>query len=86
VALRGTTAILAEAGVGAWLSGMVGMSVGNIKIKEFESALKAGECPVLADVPKDRVEGTEYLVKQHLPWVIVEVLELEISTLLTARI
>lgn len=68
---------LAGAGVGAWLSGMVGMSIGNRRIKEFEDAIEAGEFLVLADVAPDRVNEIEALIKQHIPQVEVEQTELE---------
>jgi len=58
---------LAGAGVGAWLGGMVGMNVGNTRIKQFEAAIEAGQLLVLADVPRDRVEEIEARVRQHLP-------------------
>ncbi|HNP50874.1 MAG TPA: DUF1269 domain-containing protein, partial [Nitrosomonas nitrosa] len=58
---------LAGAGVGAWVSGLVGMSIGNRRIKEFEDAIEAGHFLVLADVSADRVEEIEEPVKQHLP-------------------
>ena len=63
---------LAGAGVGAWVSGMVGMSVGNRRIKEFEDAIEAGHFLVLADVPAGKVDEIEERVKQHLPEVEVE--------------
>jgi len=63
---------LAGTGVGFWLGGMVGMSVGNRRTKEFEDAIEAGELLVLADVPADRVAEIEKRVKQHLPQVEVE--------------
>jgi hypothetical protein len=63
---------LAGAGVGAWVSGMVGMSGDNRRIKEFEGAIEAGELLVLADVPTDRVNQIEASVKQHLPKVEIE--------------
>lgn len=63
---------LAGAGVGAWVSGLVGMSIGNRRIKEFEEAIEAGHFLVLADVPAGRVEEIETLVKQHIPEVEVE--------------
>jgi hypothetical protein len=63
---------LAGAGVGAWLGGMVGMNVGNTRIKQFEAAIEAGQLLVLADVPKDRVEEIEARVRQHLPSVEIE--------------
>lgn len=63
---------LAGAGVGAWLGGMVGMNVGNRRLKEFEDAIEAGELMVLADVPPERVEEIETCVKKHLPQVEIE--------------
>jgi hypothetical protein len=63
---------LAGAGVGAWLGGMVGMNVGNTRIKQFEAAIEGGQLLVLADVPRDRVEEIQARVRQHLPSVEIE--------------
>lgn len=63
---------LAGAGIGAWVSGMVGMSVGNRRTKEFEEAIEAGEFLVLADVPADRVNAIEAVVRKHIPEIEVE--------------
>ncbi len=63
---------LAGASVGAWLSGMVGMSIGNRRTKEYEEAIEAGQLLLLADVPADRVLEIERRVKQHLPEVEIE--------------
>ena len=63
---------LAGAGVGSWLGGMVGMSVGNRRTKEFEDEIEAGKLLVLVDVSADRVNEIEDRVKQHLPQVEVE--------------
>jgi len=63
---------LASAGVGAWLGGMVGMSIGNRRTKQFENAIEAGELLVLADVPPERVDEIEESVRQHLPTVEIE--------------
>jgi hypothetical protein len=68
--LLGTT--LAGAGVGAWASGLVGMTLGSRRIKEFEEAIEAGHFLVLVDVPADRVDEIEESIKQHLPEVEVE--------------
>ncbi len=56
---------LAGAGMGAWLGGMIGMDVENTHIKQFEDAVKAGQILVLVDVPKDRVDEIQTLVKKH---------------------
>jgi hypothetical protein len=58
---------MAGAGIGAWLSGMVGMNVGNTRLQRFEKAIENGELLVLVDVPGGRVEEIEARVKQHLP-------------------
>ena len=42
---------LAGAGVGAWLGGMVGMNIGNTRLKAFEDAIERGELLVIVDVP-----------------------------------
>tara|TARA_R110002073_G_scaffold101464_4_gene230581 strand:+ start:595 stop:1104 length:510 start_codon:yes stop_codon:yes gene_type:complete len=60
---------LAGAAVGAWFGGMVGMNVGNRRIKQFEYAIDMGEFLVMADVPPDRVDVIEAGVRQHLPQV-----------------
>jgi len=56
---------LAGAGMGAWLGGMIGMDVENSHIHKFEEAVKAGQILVLVDVPKDRVDGIQALIKKH---------------------
>lgn len=65
-------ATLAGAGIGAWAGGMIGVSVGNTRIKKFEEAIEAGQLLLLADVPKSRVDEIEERVKQHLPQVEIE--------------
>ena len=56
---------LAGAGMGAWLGGMIGMDVDNTHIKQFESAIQAGQILVLVDVPKNRVDDIQKSVKKH---------------------
>ena len=63
---------LTGAGLGAWLGGMIGMNVGNRRIKQFEDAIEAGEILVLADVFPERVHEIEERIKQHFPQVEVE--------------
>ncbi len=63
---------VAGAGVGAWVSGMVGMSVGNRRTKEFEDEIEAGKLLVMADVPSGRVDEIKEKVTKHLPAVEIE--------------
>ncbi len=56
---------LAGTGFGALMSTMIGVSAPNSRHKQFEDAIKEGELLMLVDVPKDRVDEIESLVKQH---------------------
>lgn len=58
---------LAGAGIGAWVSGMIGMDVPNSQIEKFEAAINSGEVLIMVDIPKTRVEEIETLVQQHHP-------------------
>jgi len=72
----GGGAVLATAllgvGVGAWLSGMIGMDAPNSRLKQFESAIEKGEFLLLVDVAKARVNEIEALIKDHYPKAEVE--------------
>lgn len=63
---------LAGAGVGAWLSSMIGVSAPNTRISEFEKAVEEGDLLMIIDVPKARVEDITDLVKKHHPEAEVE--------------
>lgn len=64
-AILGTS--LAGAGIGAWISGMIGMDVPNSQIEKFEAAIDKGEVLMMIDIPKTRVEEIEALIQQHHP-------------------
>ena len=59
--------LLAGAGIGAWVSSMIGIDVPNSQITQFEQAIKDGEILVMVDVAKERVEEITSLVHQHHP-------------------
>ncbi|UCE90242.1 MAG: ammonium transporter [Pseudomonadota bacterium] len=58
---------LAGSGFGAIMSTMIGVSVPNSRLKQFEDAVNKGEVLMLVDVPKARVDEIEKMVKQHHP-------------------
>lgn len=58
---------LAGAGVGAWLSSMIGVDVPNRQLRSFEEAIDRGEILMIIDVPKTRVHAIDDLVKQLHP-------------------
>jgi hypothetical protein len=63
---------LAGAGVGAWISGMIGVSVPSSRLTEFEDSIKQGKLLMMVDVPKARVDDITDLVKLHHPEALVE--------------
>ena len=58
---------LAGAGVGGWASSMIGSSVDNRQIQQFEAAIERGEFLMMVDVPRARVEEIEELIMNHHP-------------------
>lgn len=63
---------LAGAGLGAWASGMIGVSAPSTRLKEFESAISEGNLLMMVDVPKQQVEEVTELIRKHHPEVDVE--------------
>jgi len=55
------------AGFGALMSSMVGSSIGNRRIQQYEEAINKGEFLFLLDVPKYKVDDIEALIKNHHP-------------------
>lgn len=58
---------LAGAGLGAWISSMVGISIPNSRLERFHDAVESGQILMLVDVPRARVEEIEGKVKQLHP-------------------
>ena len=58
---------LAGAGVGAWVSSMIGISAPSSRLTEFEEAIEAGQLLMMVDVPKERVDDISTLVRSHHP-------------------
>ena len=58
---------LAGAGIGAWMSSMIGVDVPNSRLSAFEKAIKNGEVLMMVDVAKVRVDEIDELVKKHHP-------------------
>ena len=58
---------LAGAGVGAWVSSMIGISAPSSRLTEFEKAIEQGNLLMMVDVPKARVDEITTLVRKHHP-------------------
>ena len=68
VVLGGATVLwtaLAGAGIGAWLSGLIGLDFPDQRLLKFEDAINQGEVLMLVDVVEDCVQEIEGLVKKH---------------------
>jgi hypothetical protein len=66
---------LAGAGLGAWVSGMIGVSIPNRLLKSYEEAIDRGELMILIDVPLARVEEIKELITKHHPEATIEATE-----------
>ena len=64
-AVLGTS--LLGAGLGAWVSSMIGISAPNSRLKRFEEEIDNGQILMLIDVPKTRVADITGLVQKHHP-------------------
>ncbi|ADJ29548.1 hypothetical protein [Nitrosococcus watsonii] len=58
---------LAGAGIGGWAASMIGVDAPNSQIEQFEEAIQRGELLMMVDVPKNRVDEIDELVKKYHP-------------------
>lgn len=63
---------VAGAGIGAWVSSMIGIDFKNTQLKGFEAAIHDGQILMLVDVAKDRVEEITKLIQTIHPEVYIE--------------
>lgn len=61
--------------IGAMMSGLVGLEVGNSKVKKYVEAIERGEILVMVDIPKERIETISQLISKHHPAVQFEGIE-----------
>jgi hypothetical protein len=60
-------AVLVGAALGAWVASMVGASVPNSKLRQFEREIDAGKVLLMVDVPYDAVEDIRGIVTARHP-------------------
>lgn len=53
--------------VGAWISGIVGSSIPNSRLRRFQPMVEAGHILLMVDVPPERVQEIEALVARNHP-------------------
>lgn len=57
--------LLAGATIGSLAGGLIGMSAGNSKLRQFEQAIEAGQLLILVDVSKNQLDSIQQLITKH---------------------
>jgi hypothetical protein len=65
----GIVAILALVGAifGAWVSSMIGSSTPNVRLREYEKTMEEGHILLMLDVPKERIDEVQGIMRSHHP-------------------
>jgi hypothetical protein len=58
---------LATAGLGGLISGIAGAGFTNSSLNEFKDAIAAGKLLIIAEIPADRVDTIEGLIRLEVP-------------------
>ena len=53
--------------IGAMMSGLAGLQVGNSKVKKYEEAIENGELLVMVDIPKEQIDEISKVIIKHHP-------------------
>jgi hypothetical protein len=53
--------------IGAMMSGLAGLEVGNSRVKEYADAIENGQLLVMVDIPKDRIDAISQVIIKHHP-------------------
>ncbi|MGZ8238638.1 MAG: DUF1269 domain-containing protein [Methylobacter sp.] len=59
--------LMASATIASLAAGLIGMSLGNSRLKKFEEEIEQGKLLVLLDIPKDQIENIKQWVTKHHP-------------------
>jgi len=61
--------------IGAMMSGLAGLQVGNSKVKKYEEAIEGGELLVMVDLAKEQIGEITKIITKHHPTVEFEGIE-----------
>ncbi|MDD2761746.1 MAG: DUF1269 domain-containing protein [Methylomonas sp.] len=53
--------------IGAMMSGLAGLQVGNSRVKQYAEAIERGEFLVMVDIAKERIDKISQLISKHHP-------------------
>ncbi len=67
------------AGFGAWASAMIGVSIPNKTVEQYEQAIEAGQFLIMVDIPKEDEFRTFDLIRRHHPEIAIGDIALEME-------
>ena len=53
--------------IGAMMSGLAGLEVGNSRVKDYADAIESGQVLIMVDIPKDRIDAISQVIVKHHP-------------------
>lgn len=53
--------------IGVMISGLAGLQVGHAKVKSYTDAVERGECLIMIDIPKERIDDICQSISKHYP-------------------
>nr|WP_269144546.1 DUF1269 domain-containing protein [Methylicorpusculum oleiharenae] len=53
--------------IGAMMSGLAGLEVGNSRVKDYADAIENGQVLIMVDIPKDRIDTIRQVIVKHHP-------------------
>jgi hypothetical protein len=53
--------------IGAMMSGLSGLQVGNSRVRDYADAIERGEFLVMIDIAKERIDAIRQLITKHHP-------------------
>ncbi|OQW69736.1 MAG: DUF1269 domain-containing protein [Proteobacteria bacterium ST_bin11] len=53
--------------IGAMMSGLAGLQVGNSRVKDYADAIENGQLLVMIDIAKERIDAIKQLITKHHP-------------------
>ena len=59
--------LLYGATIGAMMSGLAGLQVGNSRVKEYADAIESGELLVMVDIAEERIDAIQQSITKHHP-------------------
>ena len=59
--------LLASATIASLAAGLIGLNLGNSRLKKYEQAIERGEFLLLVDIPKDQIDKIRELINKHFP-------------------